>query len=81
MIEGLGAALSALSAQTQRMDALANDTANMKGTLESSSVDFADTAVGMIETRASYAAAIGALHVQDEMWSALLEMRDGSGRR
>jgi flagellar basal-body rod protein FlgG len=52
-----------------------------QGALESSNVDFADTAVGMIEARSSYAAAIGALHVQDEMWSALLELRDGSERR
>ena len=29
MIQGLGAALSALTAQGQRMDALANDTANV----------------------------------------------------
>src|SRR4051812_19849126 len=29
MIQGLGAALSALTAQEQRMDALANDTANV----------------------------------------------------
>jgi flagellar basal body rod protein FlgG len=98
MIDGLGAALSALSAQTQRMDALANDTANLNTTGYRSDrigftdlapaargvatrVDFADTAVGMIEARSSYAAAISALHVQDEMWSALLELRDGSDRR
>lgn len=46
-----------------------------QGALESSNVDFAGTVAGMIETRSSYAAAISALHVQDEMWSALLEMR------
>jgi flagellar hook protein FlgE len=43
--------------------------------LESSNVDFADTAVGEIETQASYAAAVKALHVQDEMWASLMELR------
>jgi flagellar hook protein FlgE len=116
MIQSLGAALSALSAGQQRMDALANDMANVnttgykaagrasqgavietgqpldlaiegdgsfqvgrgairQGALESSNVDLADTEVGTIVTRTSYAAAVKALHVQDEMWSALLEMR------
>jgi flagellar basal body rod protein FlgG len=80
MIEGFGAALSALSAQTQRMDALANDTANLNTTGYRSD-GFADTSVGMIEARSSYAAAIRALHVQDEMWSSLLELGDRSERR
>jgi flagellar basal body rod protein FlgG len=56
MIETYGAGLSALSAQTQRTDALANEAANVN----------AD----------GYAAAMGALHVQDEMWSGLLEPRE-----
>ncbi|MEA2421840.1 MAG: flagellar basal-body rod protein FlgG [Thermoleophilaceae bacterium] len=46
-----------------------------QGTLESSNVDLADTAVGQIETRTSYAAAVKALHVQDEMWASLMELR------
>ena len=40
-----------------------------QGALESSNVDLADTAVGTIVTRTSYAAAVQALHVQDEMWA------------
>jgi flagellar basal-body rod protein FlgG len=52
-----------------------------QGALESSNVDLADTAVGTIKTRTSYAAAIRALHVQDEMWASLLQLRDGSARR
>jgi hypothetical protein len=31
--------------------------------------------VAQIETRTSYAAAVKALHVQDEMWASLLELR------
>jgi flagellar basal-body rod protein FlgG len=46
-----------------------------QGALESSNVDLADTTVGQIETRTSYAAAIKALHVQDEMWASLMELR------
>jgi flagellar basal body rod protein FlgG len=46
-----------------------------QGALESSNVDLADTAVGQIDARTSYAAAVAALHVQDEMWGALLELR------
>jgi flagellar basal-body rod protein FlgG len=46
-----------------------------QGALESSNVDLADTAVGTIETRTSYSAAIRALDVQDEMWASLLELR------
>jgi flagellar basal-body rod protein FlgG len=46
-----------------------------QGALESSNVDLADNAVGQIETRTSYAAAVQALHVQDEMWQSLLELR------
>ncbi len=46
-----------------------------QGALESSNVDLADNAVGQIETRTSYAAAIKALHVQDEMWASLMELR------
>jgi flagellar basal-body rod protein FlgG len=46
-----------------------------QGALESSGVDLADTAVEMIETRTSYAAAVRALHVQDEMWASLMELR------
>jgi flagellar basal-body rod protein FlgG len=47
-----------------------------QGALETSNVDLFDTAVGTIETRASYAAAVQALYVQDEMWSALLDLRE-----
>ena len=46
-----------------------------QGALESSNVDLADTTVGQIQTRTSYAAAIKALHVQDEMWASLMELR------
>jgi flagellar hook protein FlgE len=46
-----------------------------QGALESSNVDLADTTVAQIETRTSYAAAIKALHVQDEMWASLMELR------
>jgi flagellar basal-body rod protein FlgG len=46
-----------------------------QGALESSNVDLASTAVGQIETRTSYAAAIKALQVQDEMWASLMELR------
>ena len=46
-----------------------------QGTLESSNADFADTTVGQITTRTSYAAAVAALHVQDEMWASLMELR------
>lgn len=74
MIQSLGAELSALAAGQQRMDALANDTANVN-TTGYEAVDLAETTVGQIETRTSYAAAVAALHVQDEMWASLLEMR------
>jgi flagellar basal-body rod protein FlgG len=46
-----------------------------QGALESSNVDLSDTTVGQIQTRTSYAAAIKALHVQDEMWASLMELR------
>jgi flagellar basal-body rod protein FlgG len=46
-----------------------------QGALEASNVDLADNAVGQIETRTSYAAAVKALHVQDEMWQSLMELR------
>src|SRR2546423_1518887 len=46
-----------------------------QGALESSNVDLADNAVAQIETRTSYAAAVKALHVQDEMWASLMELR------
>ena len=46
-----------------------------QGALEASNVDLADNAVAQIETRTSYAAAVKALHVQDEMWQSLLEIR------
>ncbi len=46
-----------------------------QGALESSDVDLADTAVGTIEARTSFAAAAHALHVQDEMLGALLDIR------
>jgi flagellar basal-body rod protein FlgG len=52
-----------------------------QGALESSNVDLADTAVGIVETRDSFAAAARALHVQDEMLGALLAIRDDGGRR
>jgi flagellar basal-body rod protein FlgG len=52
-----------------------------QGALESSNVDLADMAVGIIETRHSFAAAARALHVQDEMLGALLAIRDDGGRR
>ena len=56
----------------------ASGTTIRQGALEASDVDLADTFVGTIEARASYKAAIEALHVQDEMWASLLELR---GRR
>jgi flagellar basal body rod protein FlgG len=46
-----------------------------QGALEASNVDLADNAVEQIETRTSYAAAVKALHVQDEMWQSLMELR------
>jgi flagellar basal-body rod protein FlgG len=46
-----------------------------QGTLEDSNVDLAETTVGQITTRTSYAAAVEALHVQDEMWASLMELR------
>jgi flagellar hook protein FlgE len=46
-----------------------------QGALEDSNVDLADTTVGQIETRTSYSAAVEALHVQDEMWQSLMELR------
>src|SRR3954454_5250076 len=46
-----------------------------QGSLESSNVDLADTTVGQIEARTSYTAAVQALHVQDEMWQSLMELR------
>ena len=46
-----------------------------QGALESSDVDLADTTVGQITTRTSYAAAVKALQVQDEMWASLMELR------
>jgi flagellar basal-body rod protein FlgG len=46
-----------------------------QGALEASNVDLADNAVGQIETHTSYAAAVKALHVQDEMWQSLMELR------
>ena len=46
-----------------------------QGALESSNVDIADTTVGEIETSTSYAAALQALHVQDDMWASLLDLR------
>ena len=46
-----------------------------QGALEASNVDIADNAVEQIETRTSYAAAVKALHVQDEMWQSLMELR------
>jgi flagellar basal-body rod protein FlgG len=52
-----------------------------QGALESSNVDLGDTAVGLIETRDSFAAAAKALHVQDEMLAALLAIRDDGKRR
>jgi flagellar basal-body rod protein FlgG len=47
----------------------------MQGALEASNVDLSDNAVEQIETRTSYAAAVKALHVQDEMWQSLMELR------
>jgi flagellar basal-body rod protein FlgG len=46
-----------------------------QGALEDSNVDLADTTVAQIRTRTSYAAAVKALHVQDEMWTSLMELR------
>ena len=46
-----------------------------QGTLEDSNVDLAETTVGQITTRTSYAAAVEALHVQDEMWASLMQLR------
>jgi flagellar basal-body rod protein FlgG len=56
--------------------ALPASTANVRqGALEASDVDLADTFVGAIEARSSYKAAVEALHVQDEMWASLMELR------
>jgi len=49
----------------------------VQGALEASNVDLADNAVGQIVTRTSYAAAVKALHVQDEMWQSLLAAEAG----
>ena len=46
-----------------------------QGALEDSNVDLASTTVGQITTRTSYSAAVEALHVQDEMWASLMELR------
>jgi flagellar basal-body rod protein FlgG len=46
-----------------------------QGALEGSNVDLADNAVGQIEARTSYSAALKALHVQDEMWASLMQVR------
>src|SRR5205085_1861463 len=46
-----------------------------QGALEASNVDLSDNGVEQIETRTSYAAAVKALHVQDEMWQSLMELR------
>lgn len=46
-----------------------------QGALESSNVDLADTSLGTVQARISYAAAVKVLHVQDEMLGALLDMR------
>jgi flagellar basal-body rod protein FlgG len=46
-----------------------------QGALEESNVDLADTTVAQITTRTSYAAAVEALQVQDEMWASLMELR------
>jgi flagellar basal-body rod protein FlgG len=46
-----------------------------QGALEDSNVDLASTTVDQITTRTSYTAAVEALHVQDEMWASLMELR------
>jgi flagellar basal-body rod protein FlgG len=46
-----------------------------QGALESSNVDLADTSLGTLEARTSYAAAVRVLHVQDEMLGALIDLR------
>jgi flagellar basal-body rod protein FlgG len=46
-----------------------------QGALEDSNVDLASTTVDQITTRTSYAAACEALHVQDEMWASLMQLR------
>jgi flagellar basal-body rod protein FlgG len=46
-----------------------------QGALEDSNVDLASTTVDQITTRTSYAAAVKALHVQDEMWASLMDLR------
>jgi flagellar basal-body rod protein FlgG len=63
LYEANGAALPASAASIRQ------------GALEASDVDLAETFVGTIEARTSYRAAIEALHVQDEMWASLMELR------
>jgi flagellar basal-body rod protein FlgG len=63
LYEANGAALPASAASIRQ------------GALEASDVDLAETFVGSIEARTSYRAAIEALHVQDEMWASLMELR------
>jgi flagellar basal-body rod protein FlgG len=53
----------------------ASGTTIRQGALEASDVDLADTFVGTVEARTSYKAAVAALHVQDEMWASLMELR------
>jgi flagellar basal-body rod protein FlgG len=59
----------------------ASGAAIRQGAVETSNVDLSDTAVGLVETRDSFAAAAKALHVQDQMLAALLEIPDHDGRR
>jgi flagellar basal-body rod protein FlgG len=55
--------------------AAATTSAVRQGALESSDVDLADTSLGTLQARTSYAAAVRVLHVQDEMLGALLDIR------
>jgi hypothetical protein len=77
MIQSLGAALSAPPAGQQRKDAPANETGNVSATGHKApgNADLTETEVCSIVARTSYAAAVEALHVQDEMWASLLKPR------
>jgi flagellar basal-body rod protein FlgG len=78
--DGTVSAAGVLVGKVQLYDAngtaLPAPAANVRqGALETSDVDLAETFVGTIEARTSYRAAIEALHVQDEMWASLMELR------
>jgi flagellar basal-body rod protein FlgG len=74
-LQPIGGGRYAPTAASGAPTAAATQATIRQGALESSNVDIADTTVGTIETRASFAAAARVLHVQDEMLGALLELR------